>query len=86
MNVAGAALERAAAGVKSGEFQTKLLGVCSKLYELFKANVPTEDEALREIRRYTAKTGQYLEVLKKLAAASATRTAAYLSNLRKTSP
>ncbi len=86
LNVTGAALERAAAGVKSGEFQTQLVGACSKLYEFFQANVPTEEEALREIRRYTIKTGEYLAVLKRHATTGAMRAAAYLSNLRKTSP
>ncbi len=86
LKLAGATLERAAAGVKSGEFRAQLVGALSKLYELFKANLPTEEEALREIRRYTIKTGQYLGVLKKHAAGGVMRTAAYLSNFRKTSP
>ncbi len=86
LKVAAAALERAAAAVKSGEFQAQFVSASSKLYELLKANLPTEEEALREMQHYAVKMGEYLRVLKKHAAAGAMRTAAYLTNLRKTSP
>jgi hypothetical protein len=84
LKVAGAALERAVAGLKSGEFQALLVGASAKLYQFFKANVFTE-ATFREMQRYAMKMGQYLRVLKEHAVAGVLKATAYLSNLRKTS-
>lgn len=84
LKVAGAALERAVAGLKSGEFQAQLVDECAKLYQFFMANVFTE-ETFREYQRYAIKMGQYLRVLKVHAVTSVLKATAYLSNLRKTS-
>jgi hypothetical protein len=84
LKVAGAALERAVAGLKSGEFQALLVGASAKLYQFLKANVFTE-ETFRELQRYIIKMGKYLMVLKEHAVAGVLKATAYLSNLRKTS-
>ncbi|MGJ0510065.1 MAG: hypothetical protein ACR652_23680 [Methylocystis sp.] len=84
LKVAGAALERAVAVLKSGEIQAQLVGASAKLYQFFKANVFTE-ETFRELQRYAIKMGQYLRVFKEHAVTGVLKATAYLSNLRKTS-
>ncbi len=85
LKVAGETLERAADGLKSGKFQVQLFRASSRLYELLKANLPTEEEARGKMRRFATKMSENFNVLKKYAAAGVVRSAAYLSNLRKTS-
>jgi hypothetical protein len=84
LKFAGAGLEKAMANLKSGEFQTQLVGRSSRLHELLRAGAPTE-EAFEEIRRYAVKMGGSVEVFIRHAAAGFARASAYLSNLHKTS-
>ena len=64
---AGAVLEKAMANLKSGDFQSQLVDLSSKLYEFLSANAPTE-ETFREIRRYAIKMGESFQVFKRHAA------------------
>ena len=84
LKLARAAVERAAADLKSGKFHAQVVDASSKIYELLKANAPTE-KTFREMQPYAIKMGEYSEVLKKRAAAVMVRATAYLSNLHKTS-
>jgi hypothetical protein len=83
--VAGETLGRAADGLRSGKFQAQFFRVFAKLYELLKANLPTKEEARREMWRYTIKMGENFKVLRRHAAAGVVWAAGYLSNFRKTS-
>jgi len=79
---AGVALERATAYLKTGKLQSQLIDANAKIYELLKANMPTEKD-LREMKPYAVKLGEYFEVLKKHIASSVEKAMAYLSTLYK---
>ncbi len=81
---AGATLQKAMASLKSGQFQSQLVGSSSKLRELLESSAPME-KAFQEIRRYVVKVGESLQLFKKPAANVIAKATAYLSGLQKTS-
>ncbi|MEK4031777.1 hypothetical protein WOC76_20565 [Methylocystis sp. IM3] len=84
LEFAGASLEAATANLKSGKFQSQLVGYSSKLFETLRSFTPTE-KTFQEIPRYANKIGGSLQMLEKHAATTIARATAYLSNLKKTS-
>jgi hypothetical protein len=84
LECAGAGLEIATANLKSGKFQSQLVGSFSKLHEALRSIGPTE-KTFQEIRPYAIKLGESLQVLERHAATAIARATAYLSNLNKTS-
>jgi hypothetical protein len=83
LECAGAGLEIATANLKSGKFQSQLVGAFSSLREALRSIAPTE-KTFQEIRPYAMKLGESLQVLERHAATTIARATAYLSNLNKT--
>lgn len=82
---AGLALERATAYLKAGKLQSQLIDANTKIYELLKANMPTEKD-LREMKRHAIKVGEYFKALRKVIASSVERATSYLSTIHKSAP
>ncbi len=84
LECAGAGLGIATAYLKSGKFQSQLVGFFSKLHQALRPIGPTE-KTFQGIRPYAIKLGESLKALERHAATAIARATAYLSNLNKTS-
>jgi hypothetical protein len=74
-------LEQASDGLKSGRYQAQLIHAASELYEILKANLPTDEEARRKMQGLAIKTGEIIRVLKRQTGAGVASAVAFCQRL-----